>query len=330
MAGRPRRQDIYDRLDEAFDELRTRMGGLPSPIEADGIWTTIWFEEAHHSTAIEGNTLVLKQVERLLADGIAVGDKELKEYMEVRGYANAAQWVYSQALEPGAWTTGSLLTITEVRHVHAMAMTPVWEVAPHPNATDRERPGSFREHDIHPFPGGMTPPPWPEVPHALRSWVDSLNDITTAGRTIEALALAHNRFERVHPFIDGNGRTGRLLLNLILVRLGYAPAIIYKRDRIKYLRSLRSADAEDPGPLGEMLARSVMDNLYRFVVPAVAGPNRLVPLAALADQTISEGALRIAANRGRLRAQKGQDGQWRSTRAWTDDYLATRHHRTKT
>jgi hypothetical protein len=100
MAGRLRRQDIDNRLDEAFDELCSRMGGLPSPVEAEGIWTTIWtmiwFEEAHHSTAIEGNTLVLKQVERLLADGRAVGNKELKEYVEVRGYANAAQWVYGQ------------------------------------------------------------------------------------------------------------------------------------------------------------------------------------------------------------------------------------------
>lgn len=327
MAGRPRRQDIYQRLDEAFHELRTRMGGLPSPVEAEGIWTTIWFEEAHHSTAIEGNTLVLKQVELLLAEGLAVGDKELSEYLEVRGYANAAHWVYGQALEPGTWTTGELLTITEVREVHAMALGPVWDVAPHPNATDRERSGSFREHDIQPFPGGMTPPPWPEVPSAIRTWVDSLNGIAAADLPIEALALAHNHFERIHPFLDGNGRTGRLLLNLILVRLGYAPAIIYKRDRSKYLRALRSADTGDPGPLAEMLARAVLHNLYRFVVPAIAGPNRLVPLAALADSTITEGALRVAANRGRLRAQKGQDGQWRSTRAWTDDYLSTRHQR---
>lgn len=327
MAGRPRREDIYNRLDEAFDELRTRMGGLPNSVEAEGIWTTIWYEEAHHSTAIEGNTLVLKQVERLLSEGLAVGDKELKEYMEVRGYANAAQWVYGQALEPGAWATDELLTITEVREVHAMALTPVWDVAPHPNATAKERPGSFREHDIQPFPGGMTPPPWPDVPNAVRDWVDSLNLVSSAARPIEALARAHNQFERVHPFLDGNGRTGRLLLNLVLVRLGYAPAIIYKRDRSRYLKALRSADAGDPGPLGELLARAVIDNLYRFVVPAVAGPNRLVPLAALAGTGITEGALRTAANRGRLRAQKAQHGQWRSTKAWVDDYVATRHQR---
>ena len=327
VAGRPRRQDIYVRLDEAFRELRDRMGGLPNPVEAEGIWTTIWYEEAHHSTAIEGNTLVLKQVELLLAEGLAVGDKELKEYMEVRGYADAALWVYGQALEPGTWTSGELLTMTEVRQVHAVALGPVWGVAPHPNATDRERPGSFREHDIAPFPGGMTPPPWPEVPAAMRHWVDTLNEIATAALPIEAIAQAHNRFETIHPFLDGNGRTGRLLLNLILVRLGYAPAIIYKRDRSKYLRALRAADEADPGPLGEMLARSVHDNLFRFVVPAVAGPNRLVPLAALFGSGVSEGALRNAASRGRLRAQKGQDGQWRSTRVWVDEYLATRHQR---
>jgi hypothetical protein len=58
---------------------------LPPPGEAEGIWRGIWLEEAHHSTAIEGNTLVLKQVEQLLDEGRAVGNKELSEYLEVRG-----------------------------------------------------------------------------------------------------------------------------------------------------------------------------------------------------------------------------------------------------
>lgn len=80
-------------------------------------------------------------------------------------------------------------------------------------------------------------------------------------------------------------------------------------------------------PLGELLARAVLDNLYRFIVPAVAGPKRLVPLTALADGELCEGALSVAANRGRLRAQKGDDGRWRGTRAWTDEYKAKRHKR---
>ena len=137
---RPSREQVYQRLEGAITEVRERLGGLPDPVEAQGIWTTIWYEEAHHSTAIEGNTLVLKQVETLLAEGRAVGDKELSEYMEVRGYADAAQWVYGQGLASDGWSSGDVLTLTEVRHVHRMAMQPVWDVAPHPAQRNVKRP----------------------------------------------------------------------------------------------------------------------------------------------------------------------------------------------
>jgi hypothetical protein len=212
--GRPPREAVFERLHIQIGELRDRLGGLPSPVEAKYIWRGIWLEEAHHSTAIEGNTLVLKQVAQLLNEGRAVGDNELREYMEVQGYGNA-----------------------------------------------------------------------------------------------------------------GNGRTGRLVLNLVLVRLGYPPAIIYKRERTQYLRALRRADRGDFGSLGDLLARAVLDNLYKFVVPAVAGPARLVPLPALAEDELSADALRVAAARGRLEATKGADGTWRSSRVWVDVYKKTRHQR---
>lgn len=148
--GRPPRLEVYQRLEVQIAELWQRMGGLPNPQEAADIWRGIWFEEAHHSTAIEGNTLVLKQVEQLLAEGRAVGNKELSEYLEVKGYADAAEWVYGQAIEPDH-ESDELLNLTELRRVHSLAMQPVWDVAPHPNATDHEGPGDLRRHDI---PGG--------------------------------------------------------------------------------------------------------------------------------------------------------------------------------
>jgi Fic family protein len=131
----------------------------------------------------------------------------------------------------------------------------------------------------------------------------------------------------VHPFIDGNGRAGRLVLNLILVRLGYPPVVVFKRQRNAYLAAMQRADRDDFGALGELIARAMYDNLNRFVVPNVAGPARLVPLAALTDEQFTLPALRQAAQRGRLDAVKGTDGVWRSSRTAVDAYRAARHQR---
>lgn len=324
--GRPSRAEVYRRLDAQIAELWQRMGGLPDPLEASDIWHGIWFEEAHHSTALEGNTLVLKQVAALLEEGRAVGDKELREYMEVRGYADASDWVYRQAMAPERWDGESWLTITEVRNVHRTAMGPVWDVAPHPDANEREAPGGFREHEIHPFPEGLTPTSWVNLAAEVGAWVAAVNELQPRTEGFpEQIAALHCRFEQIHPFLDGNGRTGRLLLNLVLVRLGYPPVIIYKRQRAEYLKALRRADVGEPGQLGELFARAILDNLYRFIVPAVAGPARLVPLAALADHRLTVGALRMAARRGRLQATQGPGGQWRSSRNWVEEYRRSRY-----
>ncbi len=336
--GRPSRATVYARLDTAMTELRERLGGLPSPKESEYVWADIWHLEAHHSTALEGNTLVLREVEALLERGRAVGSKPLKEYMEVQGYGDAARWVYAQALDPGEWHNGELVTLTEISQIHERSMAPVWQVAPHPDATDREGPGMFREHDIRPFDGGMRPPSWPLVPAMMRDWIENVAKQAPYLRgekdgevpLPERLAALHNDFECVHPFIDGNGRTGRLVLNLILVRLGLPPVIVLKTQRPAYLAAMQKSDNGDHGPLGEILARAMYDNLNRFIVPNVAGPARLVPLVALANENFTVAALRQAASRGRLDAVQGADGIWRSTRRAVEEYARTKgKHRSR-
>jgi Fic family protein len=325
--GRPSRQSISQHLSEAIHQLHSAFGGLPHPDEAEAVWGKIWVHDAHNSPAIEGNTLVLREVEALLATGRALGNLELREYLEVAGYANAARWVYSQALGYGHESDGRLITMTEVRRIHSLVLSGVWDVAPHPNATDAERPGSFRQHEIAQFPGGMRPPSWVEVPAAMSEWVATSARIAKADNVMEALAVAHAEFERIHPFLDGNGRTGRLIVNLILVRMGYPPLIIYKRQRSKYLVALRLADEGAPGALAELFARAVTDSVYRFIIPTNAGMDALVPLAALASSEVSVESMKAAIARGRLKAQKGSDGKWRSSRTWLNEYHASKHER---
>ncbi|MBA3489253.1 MAG: Fic family protein [Longispora sp.] len=326
------------RLDSALEELNKRLGGLPNPKEAQSIWRDIWHEEAHHSTALEGNTLVMREVQALLGAGKAVGAKPLKEYLEVKGYGDAAEWVYGQAIEPDEWHDGRLVTLEELRMIHRMMLTPAWDVYPDPDATNREGPGNYREHEIQPFEGGMQSPSWPLVPSMAAGWVDDACKLAVWLTTPESerlrplpeeLARVHNQFERVHPFFDGNGRAGRLILNLLLVRLGYPPVIILKRQRLSYLAAMQRADEGDYGALGELIARAMYDNLNRFIVPNLAGPVRLVPLAALENKDVTQVALRQAAARGRLDAVQGSDGVWRSSKKAVDDYLASRNPKRK-
>jgi len=177
---------------------------------------------------------------------------------------------------------------------------------------------------------GLPAAPCSAVAPTLANWVASAND-DDQGRDchlLERLAELHAAFERIHPFPDGNGRAGRLVLTMLLVRYGYPPAIVYKGERTKYLNALRRADEKDPGPLGELLARSVREGIFRFLIPKLAGPLSVVPLAGLADAGLSHYGLVAAAQRGRLKAHK-YGGVWYSTPQWVDEYKRSRRRRAK-
>jgi Fic family protein len=307
----------------------TLIGGLPEPTVFQDVWAGIWTEETHNSTAIEGNTLRLKQVQLLLEDGVVSGSqKDLSEWYEAKAYGEAARWVYREAYLKSDDT--KRITEPEIQEIHRRVVESVWAFFPPEGLVRGEKPGSYRLKDHDPLRQGLSALPCSVVKSELAIWVERANDDSwsdTRGlHIIERLAELHAGFERIHPFPDGNGRAGRLVMSMLLVQARYPPAIIYMHERKRYLKALMRADEGDCGPLTELLARSVRDGIHRFLIPKLAGPLSVVPLAGLADDELSRHALVAAAQRGRLRAHK-YAGAWYSTPQWVNEYKSSRFKR---
>jgi hypothetical protein len=311
--GRPPLQEVLDLLDEQVALLKGRLGGLPHAVEADEILRTVWIDDVHNSTAIEGNTMTRAQVQNLVERSRAYAT--LIENLEVKGYADAADWVYRHAPEYDH------VPVNVVSEVHKLAVTLAWDLQP---PLIRDQPGGWRKSPVAVRSVKGSVPA--AIPADLDAWSASTRSRGNNHAVVHA-AMHHAWFERIHPFADGNGRVGRLLLNFMLIQLGYPPAVIAKAQRPRYLRALGLADEGNPNALGEVVARSVSGVLTRFLIPNLAGAAKLVPLAALAAQgPYPVEYLRLLVFQRRLRAVR--DGHlWLSSRKWLDEYIATRDPR---
>ena len=311
--------------------------GLPSWEAAADIWREVWIEEVHHSTGLGGNSLSRNEVERLLADGRAVGSRLLLEYLYVRGYGDASRWVCQQVSEPKA-----LVTLGEICFLHEQT-TRLSGAATHKTASSPEEPGRFREHELQASAEGITPVSWRFVPAEMEKWLAQANEMEAIQElseeravqmrsgpqaiheVAEALARIHSRFVKTQPFATANGLVARLAANLLLVRGGLPPAIIQKRQRSAYQQALQRADLGDFAQLADLFAQGIFRSLAWFAQPELE--EGLVPLSALATEEINVAALRVAAARGRLRAMRPLGGRWLSTPEWVADYIASRHQR---
>lgn len=300
-------------LDEETNLLRSHLGGLPRAVEADHILRAIWIDDVHNSTAIEGNTMTRAQVENLVVRRQA--SASLAESLEVEGYARAADWVYRHATDH----RGVPVAVVSEIHKHAVGLA--WQIEP-PSTGDE--PGAWRKGAVRVRSVQVSLPA--VIPADLGEWSDSTRRRHGMHALVHA-AVHHAWLERIHPFVDGNGRVGRLLLNFMLIQAGYPPAVILTSQRPRYLQALKTADGGNPNPLAEMIARAVSGALSRFLIPKLAGEAKLVPLAALASQgPYSAVRLRQLVIAGRLKAVR-EGRLWLSSRAWLEQYVANRDPR---
>ena len=321
LMGRPSTDDVLSRVDELVDLFHVDYGGLPRAVEVDEILREIWIEDTYHSSALEGNQLSKRQVAALLETDQAHGS--LSDSLEVKGYGTAARWVYEHAPDH-PWDRGVPLSV--IRTVHTLLVAPAWALNP---PEDHSAPGDYRRQAVRIANRQVTTCPPVAIEGKVADWVDATRHDPPAHFMVH-LADLHAWFERIHPFADGNGRAGRLLLNFMLLQRGYPPAVLNETSRELYLRGLARADQGHPTMLAELISRAAETSLNKFLIPKLAGTVRLIPLGALASETdYSPGYLRLLAASGRLRAVR--EGRiWLSSRKWLEEYRTGRKKQRRT
>ena len=179
----------------------------------------------------------------------------------------------------------------------------------------------------------IPPESWqvPSLVDDLIQWLSSREAL--AIHAIARAAIAHHKFVEIHPFIDGNGRTGRLLLNLLLFKDGYPPAVIEKTNRKQYYKVLSEADADHPKNLVNFVARACERSLRLSVEASrvvTKKPLLVEQWISLAEATqsapYSQEYLSLLARLGKLKAKK-RGRNWVTTRAAIQEYLASKQNR---
>lgn len=204
------------------DTLKTSLDAarpLPSHTVAS-LREKLALEWTYHSNAIEGNTLTLRET-KVVLEGITVGGKTLREHFEVTNHRDAILYVEDIVAR------NEVLTEWQIKNIHSLVLKGI----------DDGEAGRYRRENVAITGASTTPPGFLHLADEMRSLIKWHRQVGPAHPVMRAAEL-HTRFVKIHPFIDGNGRTGRLLLNFELMKAGYPPAVIRKEDRLAYYDAL--------------------------------------------------------------------------------------------
>lgn len=184
----------------------------------------------YSSNALEGNSLTLTETKVLLEDGITVGGKPIRDFYEATGHAKAYDFMLTAARSDGFLFTGEM-----IQKLHRLFYSGV----------DSEQAGRYRDHQVFITGTEYVPPTAQEVPALMERFVSELNAKRDSLHPVLLAAFAHKRLVDIHPFGDGNGRTARLVMNLVFVNKGYQVVSIPPILRHEYIGALMTAQRAD-------------------------------------------------------------------------------------
>jgi Fic family protein len=223
----------FSHIMKLMEQLNAR--NIPKNV-LDNFELTFDIEYAHHSTAMEGNTLTLVETKAIIEDGISVGGKKLREIYEVANHNKAFGYAKGKIAE------GCPLNENLVKDFHEILMENIIHG------------GIYRNHDVSITGASHTPPTPNEMYSQIKFFYQDMQDKSGID-PIELAAWTHAEFVRIHPFPDGNGRTSRLIMNYRLMSAGLLPINIRTENRIAYYDALdKYASERDLQPFANLVA----------------------------------------------------------------------------
>lgn len=213
--------NYFDEVDSLKKELDSKR---PLPKETlKSLKESINLEWTYNSNGIEGNTLTLRETQIVL-EGITVGGKSIKEHLEAINHEKAILFLDDLVKD------NDPISEWNIKNIHQLILKDI----------DNENAGRYRKENVTIKGATHIPPDYLKVPELMEKLILTYNTWSEYHPIIQA-ALLHGELVKIHPFVDGNGKTSRLLMNLVLMNNGYNPVIIKKESRLKYYEELDKA-----------------------------------------------------------------------------------------
>ncbi len=224
----------YEGLAQSLSRIQEKKQKLdalrPLPSAAvQNIRQSLTLEWTYNSNSIEGNTLTLQETKMVIEDGMTIKGKSLREHFEAVNHQDAIEFVEQLA------TVQQPLSAQDILGLHGLVLQKI----------EKEFAGRYRNAGVRISGANFVPPNALKVDALMDGLIQWVNSPSNPLDIIVKAAIFHHRFVWIHPFFDGNGRTVRLVFNLLLMRAGFPPAIILKNDRKKYYDALNKANSGD-------------------------------------------------------------------------------------
>lgn len=300
---------------KSIEEKKAQLDRLRpfSPAALKRLQEQIVVEWTFNSNAIEGNTLTLKETALVLQEGLTISGKPLREHLEAVNHRDAILELEKVVAKK------SDLTEEMIQDLHQIILKGI----------DDTQAGLYRRQRVRILGARHIPPDPVKVPIQMKECLGWYHQNKNHLHPAELAALIHHKLVLIHPFIDGNGRCARIVMNLILMRRGFPPAVVLKVDRRKYYRVLQEADLGEFGNYLNFIARAVERSLIIYLQALTPLDSKeyskqgYVSLAQAAEKSpYSQEYLSLLARRGILRAVK-------FGRNWMTTHDAVKEHTRK-